>query len=253
MADDPRLEVVAKAIVNAGFHPPFYVATWSKIFTAAFDALRAFDQAQPQDADRTASVMAAHFHRQRAWSLKTFGPGNRTAGVLDHIRKELREIEVEPLSLEEWIDVAILAFDGAWRTGATPEQIVTAWMGKQSKNEARDWPDWRTMPGDKAIEHVGVDTAPAPVMGADPFWLDEAAEIAYYAWMETKSGDYGWRNVVRAVLAFANAQPPSDAEIDAALAGWRESIRKHSSDVGQNAPNHMRAALIAAAKVRNGA
>jgi Protein of unknown function (DUF550) len=74
--------------------------------------------------------------------------------VLDHIRKELREIEAEPTSLEEWIDVAILAFDGAWRAGHSPEAIAAAWLGKQAKNEAREWPDCRTAPPDKAIEHV---------------------------------------------------------------------------------------------------
>ena len=104
--------------------------------------------------DTTVDAMAAHFRRQRDWSLRTFGPGDRAAGVLDHIRKELREIEAEPSSLEEWIDVAILAFDGAWRAGHSPEAIAEAWLGKQTKNEARDWPDWRTMPPDRAIEHV---------------------------------------------------------------------------------------------------
>jgi hypothetical protein len=99
------------------------------------------------------SAMVLHFRRQREWSLKTFGPGDRTAGVLDHIRKELLEIEAEPTSVEEWIDVAILAFDGAWRAGHSPEVIATAWLNKHTKNEAREWPDWRTVPINKAIEH----------------------------------------------------------------------------------------------------
>jgi hypothetical protein len=98
--------------------------------------------------------MTTHFYRQRDWSLHTFGPGARTAGVLDHIRKELKEIEAEPTSLEEWIDVAILAFDGAWRAGHTPEKIAAAWLAKQGKNESRKWPDWRTVSPDQAIEHV---------------------------------------------------------------------------------------------------
>ncbi len=57
--------------------------------------------------------LVAHLYRQREFSLRTFGPGPRTAGVIDHIRKELREIEADPLDLEEWIDVVLLAFDGA--------------------------------------------------------------------------------------------------------------------------------------------
>ena len=95
-----------------------------------------------------------HLHHQREWSARTFGPGARTAGVVDHIRKELREIESSPADLSEWIDVVILALDGAWRAGYTPEEVITALLAKQAKNERRDWPDWRTMPTDKAIEHI---------------------------------------------------------------------------------------------------
>jgi hypothetical protein len=107
------------------------------------------------------SVVSEHFRRQRDWSSRTFGPGSRAHGVIDHIRKELREIEVDPTALEEWIDVAILAFDGAWRAGHEPEAIATAWLAKQRKNERRNWPDWRTMPTDRAIEHERADSATA--------------------------------------------------------------------------------------------
>jgi hypothetical protein len=95
-----------------------------------------------------------HLQRQKSWSEKTFGPGARTKGVLDHIRKELAEIEADPADISEWVDVIILAFDGAWRAGWQPEQIIEAWLAKQAKNEARSWPDWRTMSEDQAIEHV---------------------------------------------------------------------------------------------------
>lgn len=95
----------------------------------------------------------AHLARQAAWSEKTFGPGPRTAGVCDHIRKELLEIEADPLDLREWIDVVILALDGAWRCGGTPEQIISGIAAKQTKNEGRTWPDWRTADPNKAIEH----------------------------------------------------------------------------------------------------
>lgn len=94
-----------------------------------------------------------HLARQAAFSEHTFGPGARTKGVVDHIRKELTEIEADPGDLKEWIDVVILALDGAWRTGATPIQIIEALIAKQLKNESRVWPDWRTADPDKAIEH----------------------------------------------------------------------------------------------------
>ncbi|MGS1093073.1 dATP/dGTP pyrophosphohydrolase domain-containing protein [Aquamicrobium terrae] len=102
---------------------------------------------------KTRFDLVTHLERQREFSLKTFGPGTRAAGVVDHIRKELREIEADPTEVEEWIDVIILAFDGAWRAGYEPAQIVKAIVAKQAKNEKRRWPDWRTADPDKAIEH----------------------------------------------------------------------------------------------------
>lgn len=113
--------------------------------------------------------LVAHLERQRKFSLETFGPGDRHAGVIAHIRKELAELEASkhPASvpsdddleawqarLFEWIDVALLALDGAWRMGATPAAIVSALEAKQTKNEGRDWPDWRTVPKGSPIEHV---------------------------------------------------------------------------------------------------
>lgn len=101
-----------------------------------------------------AVIDAAHLLRQRQWSERTFGPGTRTKGVVEHIRKELKEIEADPSDIEEWIDVVILALDGAWRAGAEPQQIIDTLLGKQAKNEARTWPDWTTFGEDQAIEHV---------------------------------------------------------------------------------------------------
>jgi len=95
-----------------------------------------------------------HLYRQREFSGKAFGPGQRTAGVLDHIRKELKEIEADPRDLYEWVDVVLLALDGAWRAGYEPEDIALAIATKQTKNESLAWPDWRTAVPGKAIEHV---------------------------------------------------------------------------------------------------
>lgn len=97
--------------------------------------------------------LVAHLTHQREWSERTFGPGARTLGVIDHIRKELAEIETDPLDIREWVDVIILAFDGAWRAGWQPEDIVKAIVEKQAKNEQRTWPDWQTMSPNQAIEH----------------------------------------------------------------------------------------------------
>lgn len=98
--------------------------------------------------------MHAFLRRQRAFSARTFGPGRLTARVCDHIRKELTEVEAAPDDLSEWVDVILLGLDGAWRTGATPEQITAALAAKLTTNEGRTWPDWRTCDPERAIEHV---------------------------------------------------------------------------------------------------
>lgn len=98
--------------------------------------------------------LVSHLHRQRAFSLRAFGPGTRTQMVLDHIRKELLEVEGAPGDLTEWVDLVLLALDGAWRAGHEPEAIAQALADKQGTNELRRWPDWRNEDPAKAIEHV---------------------------------------------------------------------------------------------------
>ena len=112
--------------------------------------------------------LVAHLNRQRKFSLLTFGPGTRTQGIIEHIRKELLEIASKPLDVEEWIDVVLLALDGAWRAGAEtnegpgPRGIAMALLAKQARNEARKWPDRRTAKPGTAIEHVRSDNDPTP-------------------------------------------------------------------------------------------
>jgi hypothetical protein len=111
-----------------------------------------------------------HLIRQMVFSRATFGPGERRAGVIDHIRKELHEVEAGNGDPEEWIDVVILALDGLTRAlwakyPAMPadviaEQAVHLIRQKQAKNERRNWPDWRTADPDKAIEHVRTGDQP---------------------------------------------------------------------------------------------
>lgn len=102
-----------------------------------------------------------------AFSHSTFGPGVRTAGVCDHLRKEIAEVEASNGDSSEWVDLVLLALDGLTRQLAfcngvdqrrdPAEVAATACRmieGKQSRNEARSWPDWRTAPKDRAIEHI---------------------------------------------------------------------------------------------------
>ena len=105
------------------------------------------------------TVIIDHLEKQIAWSRRTFGDGPRTKGIIEHIRKELLEIEAEPRSLEEWIDVVILGLDGAWRAGYRPDQIVDMLRHKQAVNERRTWPNPTSE--DVAIEHVREDGQPS--------------------------------------------------------------------------------------------
>lgn len=104
--------------------------------------------------DKVIFDLVAHLHRQISFSVQTFGPGERAAGISDHIRKELDEIAANPTDLTEWVDIVLLALDGAWRAGHSPEAIALAIGAKQAKNESRQWPDWRTAEPGKAIEHI---------------------------------------------------------------------------------------------------
>lgn len=100
------------------------------------------------------AIDADHLAHQREWSQHTFGPGRRTEGLIDHITKELGEIRDNPTDLKEWVDVILLSFDGAWRAGWEPQQVIDAIVAKQAENERRIWPDWRTTDPEKAIQHV---------------------------------------------------------------------------------------------------
>lgn len=131
-----------------------------------------------------------HLARQCAVGREKFGPGERSKGVREHIMKEFVEIDAETAAAgraKEWTDVAILALDGHLRAvremlreendfeieGPTHDDdgTVIAWNGeptndfvaavavemlrqKQSKNELRDFGDWRGKSEDVAIEHV---------------------------------------------------------------------------------------------------
>ena len=97
--------------------------------------------------------LTSWLRRQWAWSLNTFGPGQRTKGLADHIRKEVREVLKKPEDLDEWIDIVILGLDGFWRHGGTPEELIKRLDAKQARNFSRAWPDWRTIGDNKAIEH----------------------------------------------------------------------------------------------------
>jgi hypothetical protein len=94
-----------------------------------------------------------YLNKQMLWSANAFGPGPRTEGILKHMAKEADEVRQDPTNLEEWVDLIILAFDGAWRSGHTANEIVEALEAKQQKLVLRKYPDWRLTTEDQAIEH----------------------------------------------------------------------------------------------------
>lgn len=113
---------------------------------------------------RTRLDLAQYLLRQMAFSHATFGPGERRKGVIDHMKKELKEVEDGDGAAAEWVDLVLLALDGLTRRLAyanggrgNPEEAadtaVRMIVGKLGRNEARVWPDWRSADPDKAIEH----------------------------------------------------------------------------------------------------
>jgi hypothetical protein len=96
-------------------------------------------------------TLESYLDRQIEWSKRTFGSGKRTKGIVEHIRSELNEITEAPQDLREWVDVMILALDGYWRHGGTPETLMDALIKKQNVNFARAWPT--PVSEDIAVEH----------------------------------------------------------------------------------------------------
>lgn len=94
--------------------------------------------------------LRAHIKRQRRWSRKNIGPGQRVEGILKHIEKEVTEVRANPTDLMEWIDIAMLAFDGAWRQGFSARQIESALAEKLEINKSRKFP---MMPEDEPSFH----------------------------------------------------------------------------------------------------
>jgi len=91
---------------------------------------------------------------QKKFSKIAFGPYPRPKGIIEHIKSELEEIEKDPEDLLEWVDVILLAIDGAWRAGYSGSTIEAALKHKLEVNKNREWPDWRDADEGEAIEHV---------------------------------------------------------------------------------------------------
>lgn len=114
------------------------------------------DATEPAPLKTIPSLLFEHI----PWSRDTFGDGLRTGGITKHIRKELEEILEHPTDLTEWCDVIILALDGAWRAGHSPEDIERALASKLEIIRTRTYP--KPTSEDEPSEHVRSSHAPAP-------------------------------------------------------------------------------------------
>lgn len=90
----------------------------------------------------------------KEWNFNTYGPGERLTGTIEHIKNELEEIEKEPHDLVEWVDVMMLAINGALRHGHEPQAIIDAFHKKFDINKKRKWKDWREVPEGEPITHI---------------------------------------------------------------------------------------------------
>lgn len=98
-----------------------------------------------------------YLRRHIEWGHAMFGSpadGRGPLGPLDHIKKEIVEIEEDPTDLKEWIDLIILGIDGFLRAGGKLTMLLPMLFEKQAKNALRNWPDWRKADPNKAIEHI---------------------------------------------------------------------------------------------------
>lgn len=145
-------------------------------------------QLQTFQNERGVMDLVKHLERQHEWSQRTFGPGDRTKALCEHIRRELNEIEQDTESLIEWIDVVILAFEGALRIGWSPEVVAECLNKKQLKNERRKWPDWRSADPGKPIEHmrecIEKEVNPITIDTLFRNFRDESAESIYLTHVE---------------------------------------------------------------------
>lgn len=104
-----------------------------------------------------------HLTNQIIFSRNTFGPGTNRERLLAHLAKEIEETRESNGDSSEWVDILILALDGLTRQiahvdGYNPEanaqRACEILKQKQTINENRKWPDWRTTAPSAPIEHL---------------------------------------------------------------------------------------------------
>lgn len=110
--------------------------------------------------------------RKIAHSRAAFGSKQSFTGVLDHLKKEIAEVESAIAQdkdfseiADEFVDCLFLSLEGVWRTIAASPLVNPMYTDdiasivaqkirdKLNINEAREWPDYRKLSPDVAREH----------------------------------------------------------------------------------------------------
>lgn len=136
--------------------------------------------------------------RKAAHSIAAFGPRQMDEGILDHLKKEIEEVRKAERPKEkqrEWVDIFMLGLDGLLRsliregysTSRAASEAVHMIRTKQTALESREWPDWRTVAPDKAIEHVRPKPGYAELDDRISATLEKAPIGSL--WQHVRSGD----------------------------------------------------------------
>lgn len=141
--------------------------------------------------------LLSFLERQKAFSIKAFGPDGRAKGILNHVKKELKEIEVNPSDPMEWVDVVLLSLDRLWRMGKTPAEIASLLDAKLTMNENREWPDWKNMSEDDAIEHDRTGEVTVISKGADLIHRERVEQIMKHGFNNTRDAKFYWADELR--------------------------------------------------------
>ena len=93
---------------------------------------------------------------QEEFSVYAFGPSSYRGprGPLEHLKREAGEAQEKPNDISEFADCLILVLDATRRAGFSRQALLQAAILKVYQNAQREWPDWRTQPGDAVLEHV---------------------------------------------------------------------------------------------------
>lgn len=70
------------------------------------------------------------------------------------LKNQIEAVASDPTDIKGWARLVSYSVGGFLNAGGKQTDILPMLFAKQEKNFGRNWPDWRTAPKDKAIEHV---------------------------------------------------------------------------------------------------